>query len=137
MDNATDQTRITQSRRVLWRPARWLACLRDAMEQASARRDLAELDDRMLADIGVSRGEAVQEAGRSFLDRAPLPVDPSRMRPFPGGAFSGKAARPDDGPGTRPSGIARQAAHHGPAGATRSSAPGLGEFRSRSRSSRP
>ncbi len=60
------------------------------MEQASARRDLAELDDRMLADIGVSRGEAMQEAARSFLDRAPLPVDPSRMRPPPGGAACGE-----------------------------------------------
>lgn len=60
------------------------------MELASARRDLAALDDRMLADIGVSRGDAMQEASRSFFDCGPPPVDASRMRPFPGGAASRK-----------------------------------------------
>lgn len=35
------------------------------------RRMLAEMDDRMLADIGVSRGDASVEAARLAWDTAP------------------------------------------------------------------
>ncbi|MGB0696668.1 MAG: DUF1127 domain-containing protein [Rhodospirillaceae bacterium] len=38
------------------------------MEIARQRRDLASLDDRMLADIGYSRSEADAEASRPFWD---------------------------------------------------------------------
>lgn len=33
------------------------------------RRRLAELDERMLRDIGISREDALREAGRPFWDR--------------------------------------------------------------------
>ncbi len=38
------------------------------VELVRQRRALASLDDRQLADIGVSRGEAIGEAGRPFWD---------------------------------------------------------------------
>ena len=42
-------------------PARWIALHRQ-------RRQLAELEDRQLADIGVSRAEAAVEAARPAWD---------------------------------------------------------------------
>ena len=44
----------------------------------STRRALTELDDRLLADAGLSRGEALHEAERPFWDHRPVPADPSR-----------------------------------------------------------
>jgi uncharacterized protein YjiS (DUF1127 family) len=42
-----------------------LARLHHAIE---SRRQLAEMDDRMLSDIGISRGEALTEAARPAWD---------------------------------------------------------------------
>lgn len=42
--------------------------LRDLLGLARQRRDLAKLDDRALADIGVTRAEADQEAARPIWD---------------------------------------------------------------------
>ncbi len=43
----------------------------DMFRAAATRRQLREMDDRMLADIGISRAEALAEA-----DRAPWDVEP-------------------------------------------------------------
>lgn len=42
----------------------WLAWLGSMMDAIQGRRCLASMDDRMLADIGISRAEALKEAGR-------------------------------------------------------------------------
>lgn len=54
------------------RPARpgLLERLHRAWQVASTRHVLAEMDDRMLADIGVSRAEAQLEANRAPWDVA-------------------------------------------------------------------
>jgi uncharacterized protein YjiS (DUF1127 family) len=44
---------------------RWLVVMLHAIE---TRRRLAEMDDRMLRDIGVSRSEALEEAARAPWD---------------------------------------------------------------------
>lgn len=49
----------------------WLAWLRRTLQAAESRRHLAEMDARMLADIGISRAEALQEASRAPWDHAP------------------------------------------------------------------
>jgi uncharacterized protein YjiS (DUF1127 family) len=36
------------------------------LNRAQGRRDLSELDDRLLADVGISREDAVWEAGKPF-----------------------------------------------------------------------
>ena len=46
----------------------WLAALARMTRSIEERRLLATLDDRMLADIGVSRSEADREANRSPWD---------------------------------------------------------------------
>lgn len=53
---------------VAWREvaARWLDRLGDWEQRAGQRRQLAELDDRALADIGRSRAEAMAEAAKPF-----------------------------------------------------------------------
>lgn len=51
--------------------AGWLAWLRRMLRAVESRRQLAEMDDRMLADIGVSRSEALQEASRAPWDLTP------------------------------------------------------------------
>ncbi len=48
---------------VLGRIASWIAVSRE-------RTQLSELDTRMLEDIGLTREEAIQEAGRPFWDLA-------------------------------------------------------------------
>lgn len=60
--------------------AAWLGALRAALRVASTRRALAEMDDRMLADIGLTRAEALREAGRRPWDLSPL-SDPTRWGP--------------------------------------------------------
>ncbi|MCR9193413.1 MAG: DUF1127 domain-containing protein [Hyphomonas sp.] len=42
--------------------------LRQAFRVRRQRLDLAQLDDRTLDDIGLTRGQAREEAARSFLD---------------------------------------------------------------------
>ena len=49
----------------------WLAWLRRALEAIETRRYLAEMDRRMLADIGISRSEALEEAARAPWDLMP------------------------------------------------------------------
>jgi uncharacterized protein YjiS (DUF1127 family) len=36
------------------------------LNRRQGRRDLSELDDRLLADVGISREDAVWEAGKPF-----------------------------------------------------------------------
>ncbi|WGF89977.1 DUF1127 domain-containing protein [Marinivivus vitaminiproducens] len=45
---------------------RWLEPLLVAMDRYRQRRTLAELDEHMLKDIGISRSEADQEAAKPF-----------------------------------------------------------------------
>lgn len=56
-----------------------LAGIRHMLKVARSRRRLATMDDRLLADIGVSRGEALFEASRAPWD-SEARRDPSRMR---------------------------------------------------------
>ncbi len=50
----------------------------DAWRNAATRRELATLDDHMLADIGLTRGAALRE-----VDRFPWDAEPHRGRPEP------------------------------------------------------
>lgn len=52
-----------------------LSRLAAAYRIARQRRELAELDDRLLHDIGITRSEAHNEAARSFWD---IPIDQLR-----------------------------------------------------------
>jgi uncharacterized protein YjiS (DUF1127 family) len=56
---------------VLRQIGQWVAHVRTAMTVARERRQLMQLDDRMLRDIGIGRSEAYAEASRSFGD---LPI---------------------------------------------------------------
>jgi uncharacterized protein YjiS (DUF1127 family) len=49
----------------------WLGFLARMIEVIETRRLLAGLDDRMLADIGLSRADALREAERRPWDTAP------------------------------------------------------------------
>jgi uncharacterized protein YjiS (DUF1127 family) len=49
-----------------------------ALRTMLTRRDLAELEPRLLEDIGVNRGEAIAEAARAPWDLAPPPRRPER-----------------------------------------------------------
>jgi uncharacterized protein YjiS (DUF1127 family) len=51
--------------------AAWLDWLRRALHAVESRRQLAEMDERMLADIGISRADALEEAGRAPWDLTP------------------------------------------------------------------
>jgi uncharacterized protein YjiS (DUF1127 family) len=44
----------------------WLAKIDDGCERSHQRWQLLELDDHLLADIGLSREQAVEEARKSF-----------------------------------------------------------------------
>jgi uncharacterized protein YjiS (DUF1127 family) len=50
-----------------------LAWLHRALQAIESRRQLAAMDPRMLADIGISRAEALEEARRAPWDLAPSP----------------------------------------------------------------
>jgi uncharacterized protein YjiS (DUF1127 family) len=50
----------------LRQPSVWLAKIIDGCERSHQRRQLLELDDHLLADIGLSREQAVEEACKSF-----------------------------------------------------------------------
>lgn len=49
----------------------WLLELGRVLRAIETRRQLAEMDPRMLADIGISRSEALEEARRAPWDLAP------------------------------------------------------------------
>jgi uncharacterized protein YjiS (DUF1127 family) len=49
----------------------WLGWLRRSLRAIQSRRHLTEMDRRMLADIGISRSEALAEAARAPWDLAP------------------------------------------------------------------
>ncbi|MGK7862138.1 DUF1127 domain-containing protein [Falsiroseomonas sp. E2-1-a4] len=49
----------------------WLGWLALTLRTVTTRRYLAEMDDRMLKDIGISRGEALTEAARAPWDVGP------------------------------------------------------------------
>ncbi|WP_137127511.1 DUF1127 domain-containing protein [Roseomonas sp. HF4] len=51
--------------------AAWLDWLRRALHAVESRRQLAQMDRRMLADIGISRAEALEEAARAPWDLTP------------------------------------------------------------------
>lgn len=62
-------TRIHPSRRPAAVPvAGWFSLLAAMLRAAQSRRRLAEMDDRMLKDIGISRAEAFEEANRAPWD---------------------------------------------------------------------
>ena len=48
--------------------AGWLAWMTRCLQAIETRRHLAEMDDRMLKDIGITRLDALHEAGRSPWD---------------------------------------------------------------------
>jgi uncharacterized protein YjiS (DUF1127 family) len=56
--------------------ARAILTLLRWQELARQRRALLKMDDRMLKDIGVSRADAVREAGRRFWDERDEPWQP-------------------------------------------------------------
>jgi uncharacterized protein YjiS (DUF1127 family) len=49
----------------------WFAWLSRVLQAIESRRHLAEMDRRMLADIGISRSDAREEAARAPWDLAP------------------------------------------------------------------
>jgi len=49
----------------------WITWLRRALQAIESRRKLAEMDRRMLSDIGVTRSQALEEAARAPWDLAP------------------------------------------------------------------
>ena len=61
---------VSASPRFSWRamPRAIWAAAREASRVRTTRRMLAEMDGRMLADIGVSRSDAEREAARPFWD---------------------------------------------------------------------
>ncbi len=77
IDNATVFSPITQPRRrVRILRAIW-PVLRSIWKTARSRRELARMDSHLLADIGVSRGEALMETQRKPWDLE-APIDPTR-----------------------------------------------------------
>ncbi|WP_270938611.1 DUF1127 domain-containing protein [Falsiroseomonas oryzae] len=61
---------VARAARGAVRPAGWLAWLARALHAIETRRRLAEMDDRMLKDIGITRADALQEASRAPWDLA-------------------------------------------------------------------
>ena len=71
---ASLRQRRRADRRFAWAlPNEWMRAMSRAMEVMVTRRQLAAMDQRMLADIGISRAEAQEEANRAFWDTAPHP----------------------------------------------------------------
>ena len=77
---ATGYTRVAPRRAADCRPAGtspgdgWLAWLGEAMRTIGTRHQLAQMDERMLKDIGVTRSEAIEEARRAPWDLGPRGV---------------------------------------------------------------
>lgn len=68
-------------RRVAARPGRrgaWGAWLARMLRAVETRRQLAAMDDRTLADIGISRADAVREAARAPWDLGETKPTPRR-----------------------------------------------------------
>lgn len=57
------------------RVSAWTAWMQVVLRTVTTRRQLAQMDDRMLRDIGLSRSDALREA-----DRAPWDIDPLTQR---------------------------------------------------------
>jgi uncharacterized protein YjiS (DUF1127 family) len=62
----------TAEQRAPWH-RRWLIAARQAYRLQRQRRELLSLDDRTLADIGVTRSEAQYEGSKAFWQR-PEPI---------------------------------------------------------------
>jgi uncharacterized protein YjiS (DUF1127 family) len=59
------------ARTAMLRGTAWIAWLRRVLQAIESRRHLTEMDRRMLADIGLSRSEALEEAARLPWDLTP------------------------------------------------------------------
>ena len=46
--------------------SRWISKIAVWLDRRQGRQDLSELDDRLLADVGISREDALWEAGKPF-----------------------------------------------------------------------
>ena len=77
IDNATVFSPITQPRRNVRSLRSVWSILRSIWKTARSRRELAGMDAHLLADIGVSRGEALMESKRKPWDQT-TPIDPTR-----------------------------------------------------------
>lgn len=53
-------------------PLGWLGNISFSYERGRQRRQLLELDDRLLADIGISRHQAIEEARKSWRIRVTM-----------------------------------------------------------------
>lgn len=78
-------TRPTARRLAPSRPVGWLGWLAAALRAIETRRHLAEMDARMLRDIGITHIDAAEEANRAPWDIAPWDIassgpPASRMR---------------------------------------------------------
>lgn len=78
-DNAIYFRAVTQPSNIWLKRPTWSDALRWAMLVIQTRATLAAMDDRLLADVGLSRGDALHEANRKPWDVAPV-VDPTRRR---------------------------------------------------------
>ena len=87
-DNATYFRSVTQPGTPWLKRPTWSDALRWAVLVIRTRAALSELDDRLLADIGCSRGDTLHEVSRKPWDLAPV-VDQTRRR-------SGLPARTND-----------------------------------------
>jgi len=65
---ATSGLTVRGGRLVERRGTGWFAWLIETLRVMETRRDLAEMDTRMLRDIGISHGEALREAARAPWD---------------------------------------------------------------------
>ena len=78
-DNATYFRAVTQPDNIWLRRPTWSDAMRWAMLVIRSRATLASMDDRLLADVGLSRGDALHEASRKPWDLTPM-VDPTQRR---------------------------------------------------------
>jgi uncharacterized protein YjiS (DUF1127 family) len=68
------QARTSQIREAPVRPVQWLGWLAAMLRAIETRRHLAEMDARMLKDIGITRVDALEEAQRAPWDIGPRGV---------------------------------------------------------------
>ncbi len=64
-------TTFPSFRTLALRGSAWIDWLRHVLQAIETRRQLLEMDRRMLSDIGVSRTEALEEAARAPWDLTP------------------------------------------------------------------